>query len=44
VLADVTLGANRAGDVGADPRLPLEVSGGWFGGEAHAADGVACGC
>lgn len=45
VLADVSLeaGAPAAG-VGGDPRLPLDVSEAWFGGEQHAADGIACGC
>jgi hypothetical protein len=46
VLADVAFapGVHPPHAVGADPRLPLRVSHAWFGGEAHAADGVACAC
>jgi hypothetical protein len=46
VLADVSFaaGAHPPHAVGADPRLALRVSHAWFGGDAHAADGVACRC
>jgi hypothetical protein len=46
VLADVSFapGVHPPHAVGDDPRLPLRVSHAWFGGEAHAADGVACAC
>jgi hypothetical protein len=46
VLADVSFaaGAHPPHAVGADPRLELRVSHAWFGGEGHAADGVACSC